>query len=165
MAADFESPSTWVLAREYGFTDIDGTRPDWGAYATKTYGEFRICDEEDPPAPTRPTSPQPGPDFLCHLFRVSRIACRPPVAATAAVLLGVDDAGFECGSSSYSNLAKSVLLFPNFKSGRPLLLADGGFYGDSAAVRAVDFPHRHRFRSSAPGIHVEMLTSVFKIRS
>jgi hypothetical protein len=22
--------SSWALAREYGFTDLDGTRPDWG---------------------------------------------------------------------------------------------------------------------------------------
>jgi NAD(P)-dependent dehydrogenase (short-subunit alcohol dehydrogenase family) len=25
--------SSWVLSREYGFTDIDGSRPDWGRYA------------------------------------------------------------------------------------------------------------------------------------
>jgi len=37
--------SSWGLAREYGFTDIDGTRPDWGRYATKTYGKYKICDE------------------------------------------------------------------------------------------------------------------------
>jgi NAD(P)-dependent dehydrogenase (short-subunit alcohol dehydrogenase family) len=24
--------SSWQLAREYGFTDVDGSRPDWGAY-------------------------------------------------------------------------------------------------------------------------------------
>ena len=24
--------SSWQLAREYGFTDVDGTRPDWGAH-------------------------------------------------------------------------------------------------------------------------------------
>jgi hypothetical protein len=24
--------ASWTLAREYGFTDTDGTRPDWGAY-------------------------------------------------------------------------------------------------------------------------------------
>jgi NAD(P)-dependent dehydrogenase (short-subunit alcohol dehydrogenase family) len=24
--------SSWGLAREYGFTDVDGSRPDWGAY-------------------------------------------------------------------------------------------------------------------------------------
>ena len=27
-----KSLSSWQLAREYGFTDADGTRPDWGAY-------------------------------------------------------------------------------------------------------------------------------------
>jgi len=38
--------STWALAREYGFTDLDGTRPDWGKYATKKYGKYKICDEQ-----------------------------------------------------------------------------------------------------------------------
>ena len=38
--------STWGLAREYGFTDVDGTRPDWGRYARKTYGKYKICDEQ-----------------------------------------------------------------------------------------------------------------------
>jgi NAD(P)-dependent dehydrogenase (short-subunit alcohol dehydrogenase family) len=37
--------SSWALAREYGFTDLDGTRPDWGAYARKRYGRYKICDE------------------------------------------------------------------------------------------------------------------------
>jgi len=37
--------SSWVLAREYGFTDLDGTRPDWGKYARKKYGKYKICDE------------------------------------------------------------------------------------------------------------------------
>jgi hypothetical protein len=37
--------SSWALAREYGFTDLDGTRPDWGRYARKKYGKYRICDE------------------------------------------------------------------------------------------------------------------------
>jgi NAD(P)-dependent dehydrogenase (short-subunit alcohol dehydrogenase family) len=37
--------SSWALAREYGFTDIDGTRPDWGRYARKRYGKYKICDE------------------------------------------------------------------------------------------------------------------------
>lgn len=30
--------SSWVLAREYGFDDVDGTRPDWGAHFERTYG-------------------------------------------------------------------------------------------------------------------------------
>jgi len=37
--------SSWALAREYGFTDLDGTRPDWGKYARKKYGAYRICDD------------------------------------------------------------------------------------------------------------------------
>ena len=27
--------SSWMLAREYGFTDVDGRRPDWGEYAVE----------------------------------------------------------------------------------------------------------------------------------
>ncbi len=30
--------SSWNLAREYGFTDRDGSRPDWGNHFLKTYG-------------------------------------------------------------------------------------------------------------------------------
>ncbi|HEV2689233.1 MAG TPA: SDR family oxidoreductase [Bryobacteraceae bacterium] len=37
--------SSWALAREYGFTDIDGTRPHWGDYAMKKYGKYKICDD------------------------------------------------------------------------------------------------------------------------
>jgi NAD(P)-dependent dehydrogenase (short-subunit alcohol dehydrogenase family) len=37
--------SSWALAREYGFTDLDGTRPDWGKYARKKYGKYKICDD------------------------------------------------------------------------------------------------------------------------
>jgi NAD(P)-dependent dehydrogenase (short-subunit alcohol dehydrogenase family) len=37
--------SSWALAREYGFTDLDGTRPHWGNYARKKYGKYKICDE------------------------------------------------------------------------------------------------------------------------
>jgi NAD(P)-dependent dehydrogenase (short-subunit alcohol dehydrogenase family) len=38
--------SSWALAREYGFTDLDGTRPHWGNYARKKYGKYKICDEK-----------------------------------------------------------------------------------------------------------------------
>jgi hypothetical protein len=27
--------SSWGLAREYGFSDVDGARPDWGAHAAR----------------------------------------------------------------------------------------------------------------------------------
>lgn len=37
--------SSWALAREYGFTDLDGTQPNWGTYARKKYGKYKICDE------------------------------------------------------------------------------------------------------------------------
>lgn len=38
--------SSWNLAREYGFTDVDGTQPHWGDFALKKYGKYKICDEE-----------------------------------------------------------------------------------------------------------------------
>ena len=31
--------STWKLSKEYGFTDIDGTRPDWGAHWNRHIAE------------------------------------------------------------------------------------------------------------------------------
>ncbi|MBM7119057.1 SDR family oxidoreductase [Archangium primigenium] len=31
--------SSWGLAREYGFTDVDGSRPDWGAHFERVYGQ------------------------------------------------------------------------------------------------------------------------------
>ncbi len=38
--------SSWALAKEYKFTDLDGTRPDWGGYARKRYGKYKVCDEK-----------------------------------------------------------------------------------------------------------------------
>jgi NAD(P)-dependent dehydrogenase (short-subunit alcohol dehydrogenase family) len=38
--------SSWAVAREYGFTDLDGTQPHWGNYARKKYGKYKICDEQ-----------------------------------------------------------------------------------------------------------------------
>ncbi len=38
--------SSWNLARQYGFTDIDATQPHWGDYARQKYGEYKICDDE-----------------------------------------------------------------------------------------------------------------------
>jgi NAD(P)-dependent dehydrogenase (short-subunit alcohol dehydrogenase family) len=37
--------SSWAMARECGFTDLDGTRSDWGRYARKKYRHYKICDE------------------------------------------------------------------------------------------------------------------------
>ncbi len=38
--------SSWALAREYGFTDLNGTQPHWGDYAHKKYGKYKICNEK-----------------------------------------------------------------------------------------------------------------------
>jgi NAD(P)-dependent dehydrogenase (short-subunit alcohol dehydrogenase family) len=39
--------TSWGLAKEYGFTDIDGARPDWGAYFVSRGGpRWELSDEE-----------------------------------------------------------------------------------------------------------------------
>ncbi len=39
--------ASWTLANEYGFTDADGSRPDWGAHFAQTYGaRYRTFDHE-----------------------------------------------------------------------------------------------------------------------
>jgi NAD(P)-dependent dehydrogenase (short-subunit alcohol dehydrogenase family) len=38
--------SSWALAHEYGFTDLDGTQPHWGNHARKKYGKYKTCDEQ-----------------------------------------------------------------------------------------------------------------------
>ena len=39
--------ASWTLAREYGFTDADGRRPDWATHFEKTFGaEYRTFDDE-----------------------------------------------------------------------------------------------------------------------
>ena len=38
--------SSWGLSREYGFTDINGQRPDWGKHFEKKYGKImKTCDD------------------------------------------------------------------------------------------------------------------------
>lgn len=37
--------SSWELAREYGFTDIDGSQPHWGEHFARTYGPYKKGDE------------------------------------------------------------------------------------------------------------------------
>ena len=39
--------SSWRLAKEYDFTDIDGRRPDWGSFYLRKVRE--ILDQEKPP--------------------------------------------------------------------------------------------------------------------
>ena len=39
--------ASWTLAREYGFTDVDGTRPDWGKHFEQACGvSYRSFDED-----------------------------------------------------------------------------------------------------------------------
>jgi NAD(P)-dependent dehydrogenase (short-subunit alcohol dehydrogenase family) len=42
--------SSWGLAREYGFDDADGSRPDWGKHFEETYGRRleTFADAVDP---------------------------------------------------------------------------------------------------------------------
>ena len=38
--------SSWNLATEYGFTDVDGQQPHWGNHFAGTYGkQLKSCDE------------------------------------------------------------------------------------------------------------------------
>lgn len=38
--------SSWALAREYGFTDVDGSQPHWGEHFARTYGRpYQVADE------------------------------------------------------------------------------------------------------------------------
>jgi NAD(P)-dependent dehydrogenase (short-subunit alcohol dehydrogenase family) len=38
--------SSWGLSREYGFTDADGRRPDWGRYYEQTFAKpLKACDD------------------------------------------------------------------------------------------------------------------------
>ena len=39
--------SSWGLAREYGFTDLDGRRPDWGRFFRRKVQE--IIERDAPP--------------------------------------------------------------------------------------------------------------------
>ncbi|QDE67695.1 short-chain dehydrogenase [Myxococcus xanthus] len=39
--------SSWALAREYGFTDADGSQPHWGDYFARAFGRpYRVADED-----------------------------------------------------------------------------------------------------------------------
>ena len=61
--------SSWGLAREYGFTDIDGRQPDWGSFFRRKVKE--VLDRDAPPddldrfvvarACIRPNSTRPPP--------------------------------------------------------------------------------------------------------
>lgn len=38
LAKSWQAVATWNLAREYGFTDVDGSTPDWGNHARDKLG-------------------------------------------------------------------------------------------------------------------------------
>jgi len=39
--------ASWTLAHEYGFTDVDGSRPDWGTHFEQTFGtRYRTFDDD-----------------------------------------------------------------------------------------------------------------------
>jgi NAD(P)-dependent dehydrogenase (short-subunit alcohol dehydrogenase family) len=39
--------ASWALAKQYGFTDADGTRPDWGTHFEQAFGErYRTFDDD-----------------------------------------------------------------------------------------------------------------------
>lgn len=42
-----KTTSTWELMREYGFTDVDGSQPDWGRYFTAAFGQLPNARAED----------------------------------------------------------------------------------------------------------------------
>ena len=37
--------SSWGLSEEFGFSDVDGARPNWGRYSEAKYGKTPKCDE------------------------------------------------------------------------------------------------------------------------
>ena len=39
--------SSWGLAKEYGFTDVDGRRPDWGSFFPRKVRE--LVERDTPP--------------------------------------------------------------------------------------------------------------------
>ncbi|WP_338867399.1 SDR family oxidoreductase [Myxococcus stipitatus] len=59
--------SSWALSREYGFTDLDGSRPHWGDHFARAYpnAPYRVADEaayfswrESPIESVRPNWPE-----------------------------------------------------------------------------------------------------------
>ncbi len=37
--------SSWDLAQEYGFRDVDGRQPNWGKHVEGKYGRYKMCDK------------------------------------------------------------------------------------------------------------------------
>ena len=43
--------ASWTLAKEYGFTDLDGRQPDWGSFFPRKVRE--IIDQDTAPSPMK----------------------------------------------------------------------------------------------------------------
>ena len=67
--------SSWALAREYGFTDLDGRRPVWGTFFPRKVQE--IVDRDTPPDEM---------DLFVVRTRLYQVELEPSLAAEAARL-------------------------------------------------------------------------------
>ncbi len=69
--------SSWGLAKEYGFTDVDGRRPDWGAFFPRKVQE--IIDRDTPPS-------EEDMDLFVVRTRLHQVEHDPAATAEAARL-------------------------------------------------------------------------------
>ena len=69
--------SSWGLAKEYGFTDVDGRRPDWGAFFPRKVQE--IIERDTPPS-------EEDMDLFVVRTRLHQVEHDPAAAAEAAKL-------------------------------------------------------------------------------
>ena len=69
--------SSWGLAKEYGFTDVDGRRPDWGTFFPRKVQE--IIERDTPPS-------EKDMDLFVVWTRLHQVEHDPAAAAEAAKL-------------------------------------------------------------------------------
>ena len=69
--------SSWGLAKEYGFTDVDGRRPDWGSFFPRKVRE--IVERGTPPS-------EEDMDLFVVRTRLCQVECDPKAADEAARL-------------------------------------------------------------------------------
>ena len=69
--------SSWGLAKEYGFTDVDGRRPDWGTFFPRKVQE--IIERDTPPS-------EKDMDLFVVRTRLHQVEHDPAAAAEAARL-------------------------------------------------------------------------------
>ena len=67
--------SSWALAKEYGFTDLDGRRPDWGAFFARKVHDIVYRD-----------SPPDEMDVFVVRSRLHQAELHPSAAAEATLL-------------------------------------------------------------------------------